>query len=344
MTNRPNRSSIHRITAGLTAAAAMLAFTACSAPAESDDTSEPIVFQWGTSSDISEPFYVAAKAAADAIEERSEGRLHIDIYPNEQLGTLPEMHEQAAAGAPLILDTNPGFASEYGSAGMGILQGPYLFDSYDQISAFSDSDLMAEWADELSSGGLHSFAWNWYYGQRQLIGHESYASPKALEGKLVRVSGNAVQATLFRAMGATPVELGRSEIYSGLSQGVVQASDGPIPQLLGDSLFEVADQITLTSHVDMLTGILVGAKAFDALPPDLQEILTDEIKKAGAMFTDLQAESIKKDRKALEDLGVTFNEADKAAYKALSAIFYDGTANPAWTQELRDRVLKAAAG
>lgn len=326
-----------RVAVSLMVGAAALALASCSGGSGDDGV---VTFQWATAADGSEPLASVPQEVADAIEERTDGQVHIDVFPNEQLGSLPDIQEQASAGAPIIFDTNPGYASEYGDPAMGILQGPYLFDSYEDINTFLDSDLMSEWTAAMEDQGLHSLAWNWYAGQREMVGTAGYGSPDDLGGRLVRISGNPVQAAIFSSMGATPVELSRSEIYSALSEGVVDASDGPIPQLLGDKLYEVAGHITMTGHVDMIGGIVVGADAFAALDPEMQSIVSEEILKAGEHYTELQAEQGDQDRADLEEQGVTFHEADREAYREAASAFYDGSANPAWTQELREEVTQ----
>jgi TRAP-type C4-dicarboxylate transport system substrate-binding protein len=298
----------------------------------------PITFRWATSADASEPLATIPVEAAKKIEERSDGRIKITVFPNEQIGTLAEVQEQASLGVPLILDSNPGFASEYGDAALGILQGPYLFSSYDEVEKFADSDLMTEWAASLEKNGLHSLAWNWYSGQRQMIGSRAFSKPADLKGVLVRISGNPIQKAVFESLGATPVQLSRSEIYSALSEGVVNASDGPIPQLLGDKLYEAVHDITLTGHVSMMAGILVSAEAFAKLDPDLQKIMTEEIRSAGEEYTKLQAKKIEDDRVALEKLGVKFHDADQDAFREVSRSFYAGKINAAWSEDLRKKI------
>ncbi|MDN5926325.1 MAG: TRAP transporter substrate-binding protein DctP [Hyphomicrobiales bacterium] len=298
----------------------------------------PVTFRWATSADASEPLATIPVHAAKKIEERSNGRIQITVFPNEQIGTLAEVQEQASLGVPLILDSNAGFASEYGDAAMGILQGPYLFSSYEEVEKFANSDLMTQWAASLEKNGLHSVAWNWYSGQRQMIGSRAFSKPADLKGVLVRISGNPIQKAVFESLGATPVQLSRSEIYSALSEGVVNASDGPVPQLLGDKLYEVAHDITLTGHVSMMAGILVSADAFGKLDPDLQKIMTEEIQSAGEEYTKLQAKKIDDDRVALEKLGIKFHDADQDAFRQISRSFYAGKINASWNEELRQKI------
>jgi TRAP-type C4-dicarboxylate transport system substrate-binding protein len=118
----------------------------------------------------------------------------------------------------------------------------------------------------------------------------------------------------------------------------VNASDGPIPQLLGDKLYEAVHDITLTGHVSMMAGILVSAEAFAKLDPDLQKIMTEEIRSAGEEYTKLQAKKIEDDRVALEKLGVKFHDADQDAFREVSRSFYAGKINAAWSEDLRKKI------
>ena len=93
---------------------------------------------------------------------------------------------------------------------------------------------------------------------RHVISDKGYPSPAEIKGKKVRVPPNPMWVETFKSMGAVPTPLQWSEVYSGLSQGVVDAAEAPLSTLYGSKLFEVKKVVTLTGHFKAVTGVGIG--------------------------------------------------------------------------------------
>lgn len=337
-------------------AASLLAVSACapetasapeaSAPAATDAVSEsvacPVVeMSVGTVVSATEPTAIVLESIAAGINERTGGTLTLKVFPDGQLGQNRDMQEQVIAGGAQIAQIDPGYAAELsGNPEFNIMGGPFLFDSVEDLNYFVDSDIVAEWNDQMAAeAGAHMLTWKFYFGERHIFANEGFANPADLEGTKIRVPPSPSWVETFTALPSTPTVLEFSELYSGIDQGVVDAGESPLSSIVSSSFYEVADTITLTGHFKAATGWFTNVEFWNSLPPECQEIVTEEFAKGSDEMTQitLDNEQILRDQLTSE-FGVTLVEADIAAYKEASLPFY--SAFPDWSPGLHDRVLE----
>lgn len=284
-----------------------------------------------------EPVQQAIEEFAANVEKRSEGRVDIKIFANGLLGTNPEVYEQVRAGAPIITVSDPGYLSDF-VADFGVLGGPYLMDDPMQFAKLEGTELYDNMKTRLrNEAGIELLAMNWLFGSRHLIADKPVSSPDDIAGMTVRTPPNAMWVKTFEAMGARPTQLPWTEVYSGLSAGVVDAAEAPLPSLYGAKLHEVKKVISLTGHFKGFTGLVINADYFNNLPEDIQIILSEEALAAGKFMTSLMLESQEEWIAKLEAEGVTFNrDVDTAAFQKKTASVYKEF--PAWSDGLYDNV------
>lgn len=302
---------------------ARLAITLVAAAAFATASAQEFTIRLANVLAATEPVNIVAQQLAEAVAERTNGRVAIEIFPASQLGGGRDYLEQAFLGAPVVGHTDPGYVStEYGVADLAVLAGPFLIQGADEIEGLISSDLVQGWNERLAEAGMRVLSWNWFFGERHLISNAAYPNPEDLRGVKVRVAPNPVWTITFDTLGAVGVELEWAEVYGGLQQGVVDAAEAPLSTLYGSRLYEVADTITLTSHFKAITGMVMGEAYWQTLPADIQEILLEEFHRHGTMMSEMTVASQAEFRSLLEAEGVTFVEADTAAYAQASAPFY----------------------
>jgi TRAP-type transport system periplasmic protein len=284
----------------------------------------------------SEPTHVALLKWAERMKERTHGRVEMQVFASSQLGSNRDVMEQAALGAAVISHTDPGYLQDY-YANFGVLNGPFLFREWDQAKKLVSGPLVKEWAETMrKEKGMRLIALNWYFGPRHVISSQPLRNPDEMKGKKVRVPPNVMWKETIQAMGGSPTPLEWAEVYTGLSQKVVDAAEAPLSTLLGSRLYEVAKTITLTGHFKAITGMVIGEKFFQSLPPDVQKIVEEEAVKAGDEMSAMTLANQEKYMKDLKDKGVTFVQGDAAAFEKATQIVY--TKFPKWTPGIYDKV------
>lgn len=284
-----------------------------------------------------EPVHQAIEQFAKNVEEMTDGRVTFQIFPNAQLGSNPEVYEQMRAGAPIITVSDPGYLSDF-VADFGVLGGPYLMEDPRDFSKLIASDLYADMKDRLrAESDIELLSLNWLFGSRHMLSDKAISNPEDIAGMTFRTPPNAMWVETFDAMGARPTQLAWAEVYSGLSAGVVEGAEAPLPSLYGAKLYEVKNTISLTGHFKGFTGLVINSGYFSTLPEDIQKILSEQAIAAGEFMTDLMLTSEEEWIEKLEAEGVTFNrDVDVAAFQEKTAEVY--TKFPDWTPGLYDEV------
>lgn len=284
-----------------------------------------------------EPLQAAMEEFVKNVEARTDGRVDIEIFPNAQLGSNPEVFEQVRAGAPIITISDPGYLSDF-VPDFGVLGGPYLMDDPRDFQKIVESDLYAGMKDRLrSEAGIELLALNWLFGSRHMLSDKAISNPDDIAGMTFRTPPNIMWVETFTAMGARPTQVAWGEVYSALSAGVVDGAEAPLPSIYGAKLHETKKVISLTGHFKGFTGLMMNAQVFDSMPTDIRAIIAEEAVKTGAFMTNLMLDSEEEWIAKLEAEGVTFNrDVDVAAFQDVTADVY--TKFPDWSEGLYERV------
>lgn len=224
---------------------------------------------------------------ADLLEEKSDGRLKINRYPNSQLGGDAEITEAVQNGniAFVVQTTAPqvSFVPE-----AAIFDAPMAFKNLDVARKVLDGEL----TDKLKK----------YYANKKLIllgfadqGFRVMSSNKKVEklsdlkGIKIRTMENPNHIAFWKDVGANPTPMAWSEVYIGLQQGSIDAQENPIETIVASKVYEQQDDIILTNHI-LHTLCLIGSPAIiNELPEELQEIIyesADEAKVYARKMTD----------------------------------------------------------
>jgi len=277
----------------------------------------------------SEPIHLTLLDFAEAVNTRSEGRLNITVFPSEQLGINREIFEQVRQGAPIIQVADPGFMSDY-LPDFGVMNGPYLLDEPSDFNRILENNWYADLSERSSKVGFRPLAFNYYFGMRHMLGNKPFPSPESIKGVTMRIAPNPIWGETFGALEARGVPLPWGEVYSALSQNVVEAVEAPLGSLYGSKLQEQRKTLTLTGHFTAFLGLVMNEKIFQSLEPEMQKILLEQAQRAGEKMTQMTLENDKKLLEQLKSEGVTvITDVDTEAYRAATAKVYDSF--PDWT-------------
>lgn len=290
-----------------------------------------------------EPVHEALLHFADLVEERSDGRMTVEVYPGGQLGTNQEMYEQVRLGAPLIILADPGYLSDY-VADFGILNGPYLLEEPGDFQTILDSDWYTGMVDRLrDESEFELLTLNMFFGDRNVISDETVATASDFEGISIRVPPNPMWIATFDALGARGEQIAWAEVYGALASGVVDAAEAPLGSIWGSSLHETADTISMTGHFYAWIGLMMNDELFADMPEDLQQVLLTSATDAGDFMTNLVQEQQAEFMDRFEAEGITIVEdVDRESMREATLSVYEEF--PEWSPGLVETVRGILAG
>lgn len=283
------------------------------------------VFKWGCGLPSSHPGIIRGKEAAAKVTEESEGRLEVQLYPDNQLGGDSEMLSQVRSGGiqmytpgattiaplvPVVGIINMAFAFKDGAAGFEAL----------------DGELGTYVRKAISDAKLHVFETIWGQGFREITTAKAPVNtPADLEGVKMRVPTSPLLLSLFKALGASPTSMNVSELYTALQTGLVEGQENPLSIIYTRHFYEVQKYVALSNHVWDVNIQVANLDAWNSLPDDLKQILENAMTEAGLNERKDVDELNAGLRSNLEEEGMVFNIPDVAAFrsKLKDAGFYD---------------------
>lgn len=286
-----------------------------------------------------EPVIKVMKQFAERVEERSDGKLKFALYTGDQLGAQKKVNEMIKGGARMMSVTDYGQLSQF-VADLGIVAGPYIFSELDDTQRLVQSDVFAEMAQRLEAQGLKLIMSDGLFGYRHVISNKAIRTPEDMQGMTIRVPPSPIMLETFKAIGARPTDLSWGEVYNALQTGVVDAAEANYGSLASSKLDEVRKVVSQTAHQAMLATFVTSTTFFNSLPEDLQTILLEEGRAAGAELTRLTLESDQDYAKQLQQNGVEIiTDVDVDAFAQKASVAYENM--PGLTPGIYDRVKQA---
>ena len=305
-------------TAETTAAAAEsqadVAETDAAADASSD---EKVTIKLGHIQSESDVWHLASEVLAEKAAEYSNGTIDIQIYPNSTLGGDRDMAEGMQMGT-VDMALIAGVLSNFDDS-ISLLEIPYLFRSEDEFEKIVYGDCGEEIAQNvLDSSGIRILDW-WERGPRLITSSKPINSLEDAKGLKIRLPEIKAMQEVFTAWGMAPTTMAWSEVYTSLSQGVIDAQENPIPFFYSGSIYEVNKYIANTNHKYEYVCVTISDDTWNKLSQAQQEAL----KKACDDATEYHNENVKKiaedDLKDMVDnYGVTVTDPDTSEFIAIA--------------------------
>ena len=257
------------------------------------------------------------------IEERTGGRLCVEVFHSAQLGEEKDTIEQTRFG---VIDLNRISMAPFNGLipETAIMSLPYLFRDVDHLHAVLDGPIGEQVLELFTAQDLIALA---YYdpGARSF-----YNSSKPIEsiddmkGLKFRVIQSDVFVDMVAALGANAVPMPYGEVYSAIETGVIDGAENNWPSYESSGHFEVAKFYTLDEHT-MVPEVLVMSKAsFDKLSPEDQEIVRQAAKDSVPFNREAWAKREKESEDKVVAAGVeVVRDIDKAPFQAAMVPVYE---------------------
>ena len=257
----------------------------------------------------------AAEIFKPYVEEASEGRITVELYPNGQLGGDRQGIEAVQIGT--IQMTIPAAAVLSGfEPKFQVFDLPFLFKSKAAAYEALDGELGETLSDTLIPLGLRNLAFA-ENGFRHITNNRGpIHDPSDLTGLKIRTMENPVHIATFKALGANPTPISFGELYTALQQRVVDAEENPIPLVYTSKFYEVQKYYSLTGHVYAATVLLMNEDFFNSLPEDLQKVVIEGAVRYRTYQRDLSQKQDEEMLAQLRQAGMEINELTEDEKKA----------------------------
>lgn len=248
-----------------------------------------------------------AKTFKKYVEERTNGKYVIDVYSGGQLGGDRELMEALQFGN---VHFNVLTASDMGTFApeMEVQDLPYLFENWEQVYKFLDSDAAKEFYALSDPVGIKTLSFMPRGFRHVTHGTKSITSLADIKGEKLRVAESKIYEETFKAFGASPQIMAWGEVYTALQQGTVNGMENTIVTMRDYSMSDVQKYCALTYHMFAFAAITVNPDFYNSLPAEEQAIFLQAAIDAGKDVGAIQEENEKAARAELEAKGMVFVE------------------------------------
>ena len=307
------------------AASMVLGLSGCgsSGSAQTSDTAtaeNPMVLTLAHGLSESHTVHIAMTEFAEKVEERTDGRIKVEIYPNGQLGSENENMEQLMAGVISMTKVSaPGLATyneAYHTFGL-----PYIFDDTEDFYHKMDSQEMKDFFLSTEEDGFVTIT---YYtsGARSFYTKDTpIRTPEDLKGLKIRVQDMQSQTDMLEALGGTPVAMAYGDVYTSLQTGIIDGTENNETALTTGKHGEICKVFSMDQHAMIPDVLVMGADVWNSIAPEDQQIILEaayESTDSHKVAWDAAIEEAIEEAKT--EMGVTFIEdVDKEAFREATA-------------------------
>jgi C4-dicarboxylate-binding protein DctP len=247
---------------------------------------QPIVVKFSHVVAVDTPKGKAAEYFKKLAEERTKGRVKVEVYPNSALFKDGEEMEALQLGSVQILAPSLAKFGPLGAREFEVFDLPYMFDDYDELHKVTQGPLGAALLEKLESKGIVGLAY-WDNGFKLMSANKPIRVPADYKGLKMRIQSSKVLGDEMKALGAIPQVMAFSEVYQALQTGVVDGTENPPSNFYTQRMHEVQKYAALTEHGYLGYAVIVNKKFWDGLPADIRTTLEGAMKETTKYANDI---------------------------------------------------------
>lgn len=260
----------------------------------------------------------AAERFKQLVEERTQGRVRVEVFPNSTLFKDGEEVEALQLGSVQMLAPSVSKFGPLGVPAFEVFDLPYIFPNREVLNRVINGPVGKNLFQRLESKGITGLAY-WDNGFKVMSANTPLHMPADFKGLKMRIKSSKVLAAQMRALGALPQVMAFSEVYQAMQTGVVDGSENSLPNLVTQKFYEVQKYIALSDHGYDGYAVIVNTKFWDGLPPDIRTILEQAMRDATAFQFELSSkdnvDSLNKIKAASRAQVYDLSDAEKAAWR-----------------------------
>ena len=259
---------------------------------------EPIVIKFSHVVANDTPKGKGALKFKELAEKYTNGKVTIEVYPNSSLYKDKEEIEALQLGSVQMLAPSTAKFAPLGVKEFEALDLPWLFKDEDTYARAMKGPIGKWLFQKLDAKGITGLAY-WDNGFHMASANRPLLIPADFQGLKVRISGSKIADRYFRDIGSIPQIMAFSEVYQALQTGVVDGCENTASNYLTQKFYEVQKDITVSYHAHLQYAVIVNAKFWSGLPPDIRS----ELEKAMGEATDYtNSIAVKENENALAEI------------------------------------------
>jgi C4-dicarboxylate-binding protein DctP len=262
----------------------------------------------------------AAEHFRKLAEERTRGRVRVEVYPNSTLYKDKDELEALQLGAVQMLAPSLAKFGVLGVREFEVFDLPFIFNDYADLHKVTQGSIGEGLLKRLETRGILGLAY-WDNGFKQMSANRPLRMPSDFKGLKMRIQPSQALEAQMRALGAVPHPMQFSDVAQALKVGIVAGTENPVSNFYTQRMHEVQKHLTISNHGYLGYAVIVNKKFWKGLPGDLRDILEgamrDATQYANAIAKKENDEALESLRKAGLTQILVLGEDEKRAWKKI---------------------------
>lgn len=308
--------------------------------ASDDPEQESITLRIGFSTDRSDPRVQVSETFKAMVEEQTQGRITVELYPGGELGSDADLIKGVINGdVDMTVSSAGNFAGYVPRVGASAL--PFLFSTFEEAWEFVDGETEKQIEEELTDFNIKVLA-HFDNGFRCVTTSESAGSVHSvsdMEGIKIRTPRNQMVMETLSALGAYPYVLDFTKLYDALKNGEFDAQENPVPVIYNSRLYEVQSYLAVTNHSYDMMLFVIRNDIWESLTTEDQQILKNAALEAQKQDREIIQTQTTEYIDMLKDKGMTITYPDLEEFRQATVGVYDYFAE-SYGEELMEQLKK----
>jgi TRAP-type transport system periplasmic protein len=259
-------------------------------------------------------WHKAALKLAEEAKALSNGRLAIQVFPNDSLGREMDIINGMQLGTQDMLIT--GESLQNWAPNAALLAVPYAMTSLEQMDRVAGGAIGQKIAAEVVERARVRPLCYFARGPRNLTSNRAIRVSGDLNGLRLRVPNVPLFVAVWSALGARPTPMAFGEVFTSLQNGTIDGQENPLSLIKSANFNEVQKFVNKTEHVRSWIYVAISERRFQSLSADDRNALTEAAKRAQAFERTLFLEDEKSLEAELKAKGMTFVDSDQKEFAA----------------------------
>lgn len=259
-------------------------------------------------------WHKASLKFAEELATLTDGRIEVEVYPNETLGKEVDVINGMQLGTADMTITGESLQNWAPMA--ALLAMPYAYNSLEDMDSVAGGELGDRIeAQIIEKVGIRPIAY-FARGPRELTSNRPITSPDGLNGLKMRVPNVPLFLNVWKALGANPTPMAFSEVFTSLQNGTIEAQENPLALIKSANFNEVQKYINKTDHVRSWIYLTISEMAWNQMSEEDQANVMEAAKRTQEYERELFLADEEQLVTQLQDLGVEFVDVDNEAFAA----------------------------
>ncbi|MDC7237301.1 MAG: TRAP transporter substrate-binding protein [Sphaerochaetaceae bacterium] len=299
---------------------------------------ETIVLRLADNQPIGYPTVIGDEKFAELVEEYSNGRIKVEVYPQATLGDEKSCIEQVQFGGIDFTRVSISPLASFNPL-LNALQMPYLYRNPDHMWKVLNGEIGDYFLESMEDSGFVGLTY-FDSGARSFYNTKKPIYTVAdLAGMKIRVQESDLMMGLVEALGAAPTPMSYGDVYSALQTGVIDGAENNWPSYDSSNHYEVAKYYSIDQHTRVPEMIIASKTTMDKLSQEDQEIIKKAARDCQATQIQAWSDYAKKSEEKVRAAGCQINEiTDQAEFAAAMEPLYEkmlSDEGKAWVEKIK---------